>query len=94
MQQGWPQRAASLTSNPLQRKQLGSLSPGNWKRWQHRYWSFSQLYRREWGNAALMELPTQVVRGDLSQASFFQLGTAGAPPCTRRVRVGRNADDV
>ncbi len=24
----------------------------------------------------------------------FQLGTAGAPLCTRRVRVGRNADDV
>ena len=23
-----------------------------------------------------------------------QLGTAGAPPCTRRVRVGRNADNV
>jgi len=52
-----------------------------------------------------MEITTYVLEGILEhrdslgtrsgiRPSEIQLETAGAPPCTRRVRVGRNADDV
>jgi len=45
---------------------------------------------------------TVLIRPEESLASWremlsvmnVQLGTAGAPPCPRRVRVGRNADNV